>query len=454
MGKEKDMEILLRRKGLLNIENLPEAEYKGNIEFSDEIADFLSEGFKREMQAATVARNMSTYGYIPSKELFDKMVKDERVSLSIQENIVPLLSEYKSGDVQYHPMYKNFPYEVVEMSEAELYLNAIAHYWADGKLLPQSLKEERLPFSDNVKLKEIGIGTEKDLDTLFSNMLNSPIPFSPQDKEDIQYLMENRDVFSYMPDFIVNRENMATLCGMCYNMANEKQDKVSSLYCFKPQVRSVNDVLRIMNVIHGNDDETLSEKPTIEKVGRAERKAYLNLIEDCKNKNEDMKINKNQWIRVGEILHPGEYHKQYPKAYDAFQHMRDIHLLKGVKTYNARLEEMLVSGDINKVSEFAEEKPGAFARYLDKLMRDAKNPDEIIDIYNKCGENIAPNLLWQVYSHFKRHIEEYNQDRLRIFSTISNSASKTKVMEDTTKKIDINFYKKVVDITEKTLKNI
>lgn len=458
MANLKETEILLRRKGLI-----PEDIFKAEIssdqssqklpEIFDIFDSLENEDIKKIMSATTVANNLTLLGYIPSEELFNLMKENEKVSDIVNAVVMPILEQLKGADVKYNPMYRAFPKEVMEKDLCELYVNAIFHYITNGEFMPKSLEDKRLPFNEKVKYKVLNIGSEKDISAFLSNMLNSPVPFSQQDTEDISVLLENRNIFDYMPDYLVNKENMATLCGIAYNKAKDKKDKVQVIYNFAPQITGVNDVLRIMNVINGDGDATLSKKPAICKISRPERRAYLSLINGCRNSAEDMKINKMQWIRVGEFLHPGEFQKQYPKAYYAFSHMRDSELTKTVKTYNAKMENA-IKGNLKELSKFASEKPGAFARNLDRILRDAEDPYKVINIYKENAENIAPLLLWQIHSHFKRRVEEYGQEKLRIFTTKSKDVTRTKVVEDETKEIDIVFYKDILSITENALVNI
>ena len=40
------------------------------------------------------------------------------------------------ANVEYRPMYPNFPKQVVEASDCELLVYALTHYWTWGKWLP------------------------------------------------------------------------------------------------------------------------------------------------------------------------------------------------------------------------------------------------------------------------------------------------------------------------------
>ena len=447
-------ELMLRRKCKVLLDRIEDSTSDIlNVRDRNGYMEFMTDEMKRTVIAATVAHNMSYLGYIPSKELMDAMVADEKVSQKINENIIPKLKELKGANVEYKPMYKGFPQEVMDMSDAELYINAIIHYITAGTWMPESENNPRVPLNEKVKMQTIDIGSDKDCTALFSNLLNSNYPFSPQDYDDINVLGEHFDIYDAMPAFIVNRENMANLAKTLYEKAEDKSEKVATLYNFKSQVKSSTDVLRLANTIFGDGDATLTEKIAVKKVGRPERKALLNLIDHCPNIAEDMKLNRKAWVRMGEILHPGEFQQKYPKAYTAFQAMRENNLAKDVRTFNSRAENAITSGDINKLREFANEKPGVIARNLDRILRDAKDPNETLKIWEEIAPKVAPALLWQVHSHFKRRCDEYDQEALRIFVT-KGLKSQTKVVEDETKKLSFGYYDTVVKMTEKAIKEV
>lgn len=448
------IEVMLRRKGKVLFDKIKDSE-KDVLNTIDRngYMEFMTDDMKRTVIAATVAHNMSHYGYIPSKNLMDAMIADEKISQKINEHIIPELAKLKGADVTYKPMYNNFPQEVMDMSDAELYINAILHYISAGTWLPESLKNPRMPLNEKVKMQTIDIGTDKDCTALFTNLLNSNSPFSPQDYDDINVLGEHFDIYNAMPAFMVNRENMANLAKIIYEKTEDKAEKIATLYNFKSQIKSPTDVLRLANTIFGDGDATLTQKIAVKKVGRPERRALLSLINDCPNVAEDMKINRKAWIRMGEVLHPGEFQQKFPKAFEAFSAMRENTLAKGVKTFNARAENAITSGDIEQLKAFANEKPGVIARNLDRILRDAEDPNKILNIWQEIAPKVAPALLWQVHSHFKRRCEEYDQEALRIFVT-KGLKSNTKVVEDNTKKLSYGYYKSVVNMTEKAIKEI
>lgn len=139
--------ILLRRKNKLIV---------GNVGYvmSDDTQRYL----------VTMTKNIETLGYTFSKQLFNKLKTLTKEELfEIYKELVSELKKNIGADVQYNPMYPNFPESVMEENEMQLYMNAIVHYWSYGTILPCEEKNERLPLFDETKVKVIDSGEWEDL---------------------------------------------------------------------------------------------------------------------------------------------------------------------------------------------------------------------------------------------------------------------------------------------------
>ncbi|MED1722202.1 hypothetical protein [Brevibacillus parabrevis] len=77
---------------------------------------------------------------------------------------------------RFKPFYPNFPRQVMEASDGELYLESIIHYltWQ----LPVHEAKKRLPLLKESRLKVVQLGTDEELLQIGMNMLraNSSLP--------------------------------------------------------------------------------------------------------------------------------------------------------------------------------------------------------------------------------------------------------------------------------------
>src|SRR4051794_28746986 len=75
---------------------------------------------------ATAAKNVESLGYVLSEGLVEKLTRLNPVQVdAFYQRLVKDLRALVGARRPFHPMYPNFPKQVMEMTEAELYFNAL-----------------------------------------------------------------------------------------------------------------------------------------------------------------------------------------------------------------------------------------------------------------------------------------------------------------------------------------
>ena len=75
---------------------------------------------------------MTALGFIMSKPLYDVLsIRDKNDVIALYPQLIKQLKALKGADVAYQPMYPNFPQQVIDESESQLYFNALLHYWTE-----------------------------------------------------------------------------------------------------------------------------------------------------------------------------------------------------------------------------------------------------------------------------------------------------------------------------------
>lgn len=362
----------------------------------------------------TIMKNLEGLGYIFSKKLTNHLVTLNKTQLeNLYLEIVPVLKKMRGAHKKFEPMYPNFPQQVIDMSEMELYFNAIVHYWT--LWMPVYEKEERLPLSEEYKLEIIDTGTQKDLDNIFTTLLAAKSSISEDDKAIIKsFINEKKEgIVDLLPEEIPMKENLTFLIGNLLGVADAS--KVMHL------VKTTTDVLRVLTALSGGD-VSLAENTKFKNLGRPARKFFLTLLENVLSEEEMVKY-KNRWIRVGEILHPGEYKKWYPKCFRAFSKLRDS---KKIETYNSKVESS-IKNDVKEAVTLLSKRPGLFARRLDELLRQESYPQLVVSSFLEVAPNVANPVLLQVLSHFENRA---NGPEQRVFFPKGN-LSKMQVIPNT-----------------------
>lgn len=356
---------------------------------------------KTRIMAVTMARNIEDLGFILSPKLINEIaLLPESGIISLYEEVVPILKKMKGAHVNHKPMYPNFPQSVIDMSEVALYLNALVHYLSDGQWKPTEEVKERFPLFENTKMIPINLGIEDDFKSIFTDLLASKSSISQSDKDVLVKFFEiypTLTLVNLLPEKIHMKEQLGFI------FAQFVKTKVSPENLTK-LVKQPTDVLRIA-VALSDGDVSLATNTKFKKLSRGERRLLLALLESCSGLAENMLKYREQWIRLGEKLHPGEYKKAYPKTFNAFQLLRNEP--EKVETFNRELETYLIHDPASAVALLTE-RPGVFARRLDHVLRLLPEKRENIakQFLNTAHEVSTPVLL-QMHSHFRsrNHLE-------------------------------------------------
>lgn len=388
-------------------------------------------------------KNVQALGFTFSKELIEKafhFTRDEFTAF--YSFLIPALKELVGADVTYNPMYPNFPQQVAEASDIELFINAIVHYWSFGTLIPEYEKNERLPLIDDNKMAVLSVGSHDDLMTIFTNLVESKTSISEQDKEDIEtIILACPDYTTYFPDTIPLKENVAFVGKLIIEKAPIKSaDSISKYF------KTATDVLRLVTAL-SDGDISLASKTKYRNLRRVERRMIMDLLTGCGNITEDLFRYQYEWIRVAEILHPFEYKKaKYSNVNAAFNTLRNE---KKPLMFAGKVQAAITAKDMREAATLLKARPGEFARQLDKLIRDADNPNYIVNCFKEVATEISTPVLLQVRQHFIGRMENDNQP-VRVFFPKGNLA-KAMVIRNELPKINSNVCKNVARICREAL---
>jgi hypothetical protein len=331
---------------------------------------------------------------------------------NLYQELTADLKKLKGAHRDFQPMYPNFPKQVMEMSRVELYVNAIVHYWTDGKLFPASEVKERFPLLDNTDLKPIDLGTEADFASLFGQLVSSNTSLSEQDKEDVTWLVATyrNDIGALLPETIPQKENMAFVAGLLIAYTD---DAASFLQTF---CKTATDVLRLATGLSGGD-VSLATNTKFRTFSRPERKVFLGLLERIPQATEDMLRHKGRWIRLGEKLHVGEFGERYPDTAKAFDVLRND---LPFTTFNGHVEKALAAKDVSAALAKLTTQAGDFARRLDHLLRmNDGEQSAVIAAFGDVAQKVSTPVLLQVRHHFA---VRPNPANLRVFFPKGNVA--------------------------------
>ena len=380
-------EILIRRKNKVNV-NITLVTKNDNIG-----------------RVLIMMKNIESLGYTFSKDLIEVIrYFNEKAQNNFYKELVACLKEYTDADKTWNPMYEGFPKQVAEMDDWELFVNAIVHYMSGGTLYPKYEKDERLPLFDSPALTVIDFGKDEDLVQVMNNLITSKTSLSETDKADMIWLIQNIGVsVSELPDEIPFKENVAVICKLIMDNTSE----IEWYSILHKYLKTATDILRFVTYL-SDGDVSLASDTKYKSLPRKQRRLILELLDNAGNIEEDMKRHETKWIRLGEVLHTGEY-KQFNNAYTAFDKLRNN---GKIETFGGKVNNLLSENNIKDALVMLKNRPGELARRLDYILRNYPNAKaQIVEAFKEVAAGVSVPVLLQVREHFAwRH--EKNDSRV------------------------------------------
>ena len=345
-------------------------------------------------QLAVVQKEAEHLGFVLSERLSGQLrsLSAEQLAQFLR-SLLRDLRALTGAHRTHEPLYPGFPQQVLGLSEAQLYLNAVSHYLTLQRL-PRE-ENDRPPLLHGKAPREIDLGTLEDFESMFPRLVSSRTSLSPQDKEDVAWFVQQyrNDIFRLIPAAIPFKENLAILgAQLLRHVPGGQAEGV-----LRTHLKTATDVLRLA-VALADGDVSLAKPTRFTTLKRTQRKLLLGLVERTTAPAEDMRRWAERWKRLGEVLHPGDFAERFPKAWTGFAMLRD-----GLpfQSFNSQVEAQLRAGRIDAASSILKDRPGEFARRLDQLLRKTGTPEPTLEGFTQVAERVSTPVLLQMLSHFR-----------------------------------------------------
>lgn len=323
---------------------------------------------------ATLIKKFEGYGYIFSKELAIAISKEERNTIIDKlKSVIKVIEDFKS-DKNYTVFYKNFPDEVINMNEIDLYINQILHYWIG--YLPsnnENIIKEDVELSKLVKARELNLIDDEMIEKLFVDLLSSNVTLSEQYLDDVCVLTNNKSIKElekYM-EYIQMKETLTTV----------------SSYIFKKEgvlignFKTSTDILRLIAKISG--DELNNKHIHFAYFSRTELSQLMTKLENLQNPMPDIKRYSKPWHTFFKLYAKKINFNKYPKVRKA------VDMLFGDISYMT--ERGKINEQINRLPAMSEEELDNFVKEYTVFYGDYIR--EILSLLNKANENQYEKLL-------------------------------------------------------------
>ena len=300
----------------------------------------------------TIIQNMIAYGYMPSEEsvsVLSKLSTDGLVAFwtDLEPNLMSVTSsDMNVGDAV---VYKNFPKEVLDMDECEYWFKQILMYWSFSKDYFTQEVDDRKSVIEGLPVKVLQLSTDSSLDSILDSLYASPATWTSVQENDVEFLVCVTELTGNVDNLKV-KENLVKVITLFF------EKKIS----FDVQV-SPTDVLRLAYHLSGGD-VSLKEKTKLINFNRPTRKFILGLLEVHGSDSlvENFCARKEQWKRLLERLHVGDYATLFPTVAVA---QRNFYAGNGT-TRNGKIEAAIKNKDSDILGQLS---AGEYMRRLLKL---------------------------------------------------------------------------------------
>ena len=383
------------------------------------------EGLRNELEATTLQAELMKLGFILDQAAFTYLTKwrSEDAARYFNE-ILPVAKELIGARRSYRPMYVNFPREVMDTPTYQLMGNALRHYWSNGTWEPEQELAERGVAFEHAEFRPIKLVTEAEFKQIFTKLVSVNVALAPGDREFVEWFVKWYGNDLPLPKRVPFKE---TLCLM-------------ASFGLDVPVKTTTDVLRIARFISGGDislpsvpklPKQIQEKSALATIAenfvkgfgvqfrnkreskiqqrekfkfahvrRSSRRYLLGLLEKTNLDTSEMQQRREQWIRLAEVLHPGEYRHMFPRTFAAFQALRNQP--PRIRSYLAQVEMAIDARDLELVLDLLTRRPGEFARRIDWFLRTYETSEDlerVFERFNQVSSRISSKVLLELYGH-------------------------------------------------------
>ena len=325
-------------------------------------------------ELATLIKKFEGYGYIFSKELAIAISKEERNTIIDKlKSVIKVIEDFKS-DKNYTVFYKNFPDEVINMNEIDLYINQILHYWI-GYLPSNSeniIKEDVEP-SKLVKARELNLIDDEMIEKLFVDLLSSNVTLSEQYLDDVCVLTNNKSIKElekYM-ECIQMKETLTTIS----NYILKKEGVLIGNF------KTATDILRLIAKI--SDVELNNKHIHFAYFSRTELSQLMTKLENLQNPMPDIKRYSKPWHTFFKLYAKKINFNKYPKVRNAVDMLfGDISYMTERGKINEKIKRLPIMSE-EELDNFVKEYIVFYGDYI----------REILSLLNKANENQYEKLL-------------------------------------------------------------
>lgn len=309
----------------------------------------------------TLVSNVATYGYAFSKDALVKIANLTKGQMTLLWTILePNLKSVSGADRKMDDVvvYKNFPKEVLDMSQHAYWVKQILMYMGFHKDNFTQAELDRPSLFEERQLKVLHLADDQSIINIFTNLVTAKTKWTDFQSEAIGVFYKNFSKF--IPDIVVSSD-----FGFKDNLISILTFLIANKLTYQFSIKDATDVLRLCASL-SEADASLRTAVKFKKFARSERKMILKMLLGSNNLSADIAARPTLWKKLFAQLHPGEY-----REFAAISAVYDK-LYKGeLHSFNSQLDtaiaEDIWKSEADKSIKLLETRPGDFYRRLHQM---------------------------------------------------------------------------------------
>lgn len=367
-------------------------------------------------EMATITKKFQGYGYTFEKKLAQTIFKVDRdYAIDLCREMLENIEDFKS-DKGYEVFYKDFPKEVMNMEEADIYINQMLHYWFGYIPKYKNLKNKNIGYEKNelaqlVELSHLKLVADSDIEKLFYNLLSSNVTLSSQYLEDVCFLsngFSEKELEEYSENILM-KETLTTLSSYVW----EKRKILIGNF------DTATDVLRFITKL--SNGELNTKYICFAYFSRTELAQIVKKLEKIKNSFPDIKRYKKPWHKFFKLNAKKINLKKYPNVQKIVNMLFSKFEYETPKGYFDKVKKNIPNmsnKDLEKFIGLYLKFSGDYARQVLSLLNisNKKQYHILINGLKKCMKDVNTRVLLQLYDRLlnlqkKNQLEEIKKNK-------------------------------------------
>ena len=389
---------------------------------------------------ASANANLQALGFSMSKEMMNELAGETKETIinaykELYGHCAEAIGQKQLSKA--NVFYPNFPDQVMNMSDFELYMNAAFHYFGEylfgEDLAYHGEKVDRHPLieSFNRELKIINMATPKDYDDMMKARITSikSLPAHKMYELQLYFELNPEKVSLLAKNTIPNKENLVNLAFWFYKWSQvSTYGTTESTKVLKTMLKDSVDVLRFAAVLSNGKTTTQGKRIANSSslngyvnfnLTKEEGRLIKNLLNNCPNLYSDIWLQKDLFKSLAKfgVSMRNDTPKRVKKAFDNLHSNKKLNENgTPLKTFNRQLNEAIEKtaekqfADLEKI---ASANPGLFARNFVRALEAVASVEDklkIVGIYEKAAtslpysERLKINNYLQKVSDFDKNV--------------------------------------------------